>query len=239
MDSASRAQILDPSMKNRRNYYRILQVQPDAPVEIIRASYRTLMLELKRHPDLGGSNSDASVLNAAYEVLANPERRAAYDKELFVQYTKRVDTPGKRPLTTLFCPVCRRPLAQKPQPGERCSTCQSPLKSERPTEHGRDYRRATSRIKKEEKVLYSSNWPSQARQARMIDFSPQGMRFHCAEKLAVGSILKISSDLLYASGAVTNVREEWAGGQRVYAVGVSFLAVSFAEPRGSLFSTSA
>ena len=65
-------------MRNRRNYYRILQVQPDAPVEIIRASYRTLMLELKRHPDLGGSNSDASVLNEAYEVLANPERRAAY-----------------------------------------------------------------------------------------------------------------------------------------------------------------
>jgi predicted transcriptional regulator len=35
-------------MKNRRNYYRILQVQPDAPVEIIRASYRTMMRELKR-----------------------------------------------------------------------------------------------------------------------------------------------------------------------------------------------
>lgn len=34
-------------MMNRRNYYRILQVQPDAPPEIIRASYRTLMKELK------------------------------------------------------------------------------------------------------------------------------------------------------------------------------------------------
>ena len=28
-------------MRNRRNYYRLLQVQPDAPLEIIRASYRT------------------------------------------------------------------------------------------------------------------------------------------------------------------------------------------------------
>jgi hypothetical protein len=73
----------------------------------------------------------------------------------------------------------------------------------------------------------------------MIDFSPQGMRFHCAEKLAVGSILKISSDLLHASAAVTNVREEVAGGQRVYAAGLAFLAVSFEEPRGSLFSASA
>ena len=43
-------------MKNRRNYYRILQVQPDAPAEIIRTSYRTLMHKLKMHPDLGGKS---------------------------------------------------------------------------------------------------------------------------------------------------------------------------------------
>ena len=30
-------------MQNRRNYYRILHVQQDAPVEIIKTSYRTLM----------------------------------------------------------------------------------------------------------------------------------------------------------------------------------------------------
>jgi hypothetical protein len=41
-------------MKNRRNYYRILHVQEDAPEEIIRTSYRTLMQRMRMHPDLGG-----------------------------------------------------------------------------------------------------------------------------------------------------------------------------------------
>ena len=38
--------------KNRRNYYRLLHVQPDAPTEVIKSSYRTLMRTLKRHPAL-------------------------------------------------------------------------------------------------------------------------------------------------------------------------------------------
>ncbi len=36
--------------KNRRDYYRVLHVQPDAPIEVIEAGYRTLMRTLKRHP---------------------------------------------------------------------------------------------------------------------------------------------------------------------------------------------
>jgi len=45
-------------MNKNRSYYDLLHVQPDAPVEIIRASYRTLMLKLKRHPDMGGDWAD-------------------------------------------------------------------------------------------------------------------------------------------------------------------------------------
>ena len=51
-------------------------------MEIIRASYRTLMRELKNHPDLGGSTSEASILNEAYETLSDPKLRAAYDKKI-------------------------------------------------------------------------------------------------------------------------------------------------------------
>ncbi len=52
-------------MKNRRNYYRILQVQPDASPEVIRASYKTIMRELKTHPDLGGGHWNATLVNEA------------------------------------------------------------------------------------------------------------------------------------------------------------------------------
>ena len=61
---------------NRRNYYRLLHVQPDAPGEVIKASYRTLMQKLRQHPDLGGDDCNAALLNEAYAVLTNPERRA-------------------------------------------------------------------------------------------------------------------------------------------------------------------
>jgi DnaJ-class molecular chaperone len=50
---------------NRRNYYRILHVQPDAPTEVIKSSYRTLMQRLKMHPDLGGDHSEAALINEA------------------------------------------------------------------------------------------------------------------------------------------------------------------------------
>ncbi len=70
-------------MKNKRNYYRILYVQPDAPTEVISASYRTLMQKLRQHPDLGGENWNASVINEAYRVLSNDRKRRAYDCVLF------------------------------------------------------------------------------------------------------------------------------------------------------------
>ena len=65
-------------MRNRRNFYRVLQVQPDAPYEIVKASYRTLMQKLKAHPDLGGDEWNAAVINEAYAVIGNPQKRAKY-----------------------------------------------------------------------------------------------------------------------------------------------------------------
>ena len=63
------------------NYYALLHVHPDAPVEIIRASFRTLMQVLKQHPDLGGDKERAQLINEAYSVLSDPDRRARYDAD--------------------------------------------------------------------------------------------------------------------------------------------------------------
>ena len=73
----------------------------------------------------------------------------------------------------------------------------------------------------------------------MVDFSPQGMRFVCPEYLRPQSVLKITSHFFEATVEVTNVREEVREGKKLYAVGVSFLAVVFLEPTGTLLSTSA
>jgi hypothetical protein len=226
-------------MKNRRNYYRVLQVQPDAPVEVIRASYRTLMRELKQHPDLGGSAFEARVLNEAYEALSDAKRRAAYDKGLYSQYTNREFLSDRHPLITVFCPVCKRPLERKPQPDERCSTCHSPLQSQKPPEVEKNYRRSISRMAKNEKIFYCSSWPGKALEATMIDVSPRGMRFLCSERLIPGTGLRISSRMFEATASVMNSREERVDGQSVYSIGVSFVAVRFAELKGSFFSESA
>lgn len=69
-------------MNNRRNFYRILHVQPEAPLEIIKASYRSLMTKLKAHPDLGGDHETAILINQAYGVLSDPKKRKHYDESL-------------------------------------------------------------------------------------------------------------------------------------------------------------
>ena len=59
---------------NRRNHYRVLHVQPEAPLEVIKASYRAMMMRMKIHPDLGGDHDIAAVVNEAYAVLSDPHR---------------------------------------------------------------------------------------------------------------------------------------------------------------------
>jgi hypothetical protein len=71
-----------PQRPERRNLYRLLYVQPEAPAEVIRASYRALMSALRAHPDLGGDTEVAARINHAYAVLSDPEQRAAYDRTL-------------------------------------------------------------------------------------------------------------------------------------------------------------
>jgi curved DNA-binding protein CbpA len=72
--------------------YKILQVDPEADVEIIGAAYRKLAQ--RYHPDVAADPDAASrmaAINAAWEVLRDPEKRAAYDRE------RRFGPTGARP----------------------------------------------------------------------------------------------------------------------------------------------
>ena len=65
-----------------KDYYAILQVHPRAEPEVIEAAYRRL--SRKYHPDVRGQ-ADAGhrmrELNEAFEVLSDPARRRAYDRQ--------------------------------------------------------------------------------------------------------------------------------------------------------------
>jgi curved DNA-binding protein CbpA len=59
--------------------YRVLQVDPAAEPEVIRAAY--VCLAKKYHPDAANGSGERMVaLNEAWAVLGNPLRRAAYDR---------------------------------------------------------------------------------------------------------------------------------------------------------------
>jgi curved DNA-binding protein CbpA len=65
------------------DYYKILEVTPDADEKEIRAAYRRLARQY--HPDAGeGSSAEAfRAIQEAYDVLGDPERKRDYDSANF------------------------------------------------------------------------------------------------------------------------------------------------------------
>ena len=64
-----------------RDYYKILNVSPDATPEEIRGAYRSLAF--RYHPDRNPRPAAAwlmAAVNEAYEVLSDPRKRMAYDR---------------------------------------------------------------------------------------------------------------------------------------------------------------
>lgn len=68
---------------NQENYYQILNVSPDVAQAEIKAAYREMAK--KFHPDINreqGSEEIFKIIQEAYEVLSDPERRRQYDETL-------------------------------------------------------------------------------------------------------------------------------------------------------------
>lgn len=64
------------------NLYEILSVAPSSPLEEIKHAYKKLLLSV--HPDktIEGGSSEFLLVQHAFSVLREPERRRAYDEEL-------------------------------------------------------------------------------------------------------------------------------------------------------------
>lgn len=220
---------------NRRNYYRILHVQPDAPEAVIRASYRTIMQRLRAHPDLGGDHRAAALLNEAYAVLTDPARRAAYDAGL---QPRRRPAPDPAPRT---CAFCHRPDTRTPRADLLCVACGSPLQPTGPATgaaRGRElprFGRELPRFDRQQHATIFTRWPqARGEAAELRDLSPLGVRFLTPVELATGAVIKLDSAAFRAVARVTRVQRDAADGR--WSVGGAFVAVLFSEPRGGFVS---
>jgi len=74
-------------MPKFRTHYDNLKVSRDAPIEVIQAAYRSLAR--KYHPDMNASATKAEsvmkIINASYDVLSDPAKRAAHDEWIAAQ----------------------------------------------------------------------------------------------------------------------------------------------------------
>jgi len=241
--------------KNKRNYYRIMHVQADAPVEIIRSSYQTLMQRLKMHPDLGGDHWDAALINEAYAVLSNPDKRADYDLQLsaydrdtesaVVEDTPDPQTRATHPtsaVTANRCPFCHKDYRQIQtiDVDRLCSACQSPLCPAEPPNHEASWMRAADRFPKDQLVNFFTHWPQpEPHSGQILDISITGMQFATEQQVAQHQFLKIQCDVCSAVARVAHCRPRPGQAQSIWLVGVEFFTLRFERSRGAFVSAQA
>lgn len=246
------------SRPNRRNFYRVLHVQSDAPEAIIRAAYRTLMQKLRLHPDLGGDGTAAALINEAYTVLSDPARRAAYDAQTNMRFPR---TPPRgpidrsrplpvgasarvaqerrpAPIAPATCAFCAAALPPPSSQATRCATCASPLTPPPQTRQIASTRRAFERHTVLLHADYFVRGDAAPRPATLIDFSPRGALIGAASAAADGIVIALKTPLLDALARVIGCAYS-PHGPGSWLVRLEFLTLALTAPAGSLLSTEA
>ena len=234
--------------RDPRSYYELLGIGQDASIEVIRHSYRRMMQQLRMHPDLGGDTSTAALINKAYSVLSNPERRLNYDASLVIPVGM---APGfvnegtdrfasLRALDpTHQCAFCDTPHDRLTgdSPEASCKTCGSPLHpAERLRTESSD-QRAIARIDKQLDVTFFTHWrQNKGFHGHTEDISLSGLRLVTRKNVCEAQRVRLHSDVVEAVGYTTHCAPRRNGWKTEYVAGVSFLTLRFARAVGGFVS---
>ncbi len=247
-------------MKNRRNYYRVLQVQPGAPAAIIKASYRAMLQRLKLHPDLGGDHAQAALINEAFQALSDPARRAAYDRTLVdavaaqragrkARTAATADARGepaappatqRAPGAAEECAFCVAPVAltARDWADASCPRCGSALYPVQKHQHDDATRRAMRRVPRHMPLTFRRTTSGeQAWVSVTEDISLNGMGFVSPVALSAGERLSIDCGFCSAIAIVKSVRVDASVVHPEWQCGVEFLTLRLKQRRGGLYST--
>jgi hypothetical protein len=241
-------------MINRRNYYRVLHVEPDAPTAVIQASYRALMQQLTVHPDLGGDHDEAVLINEAFDTLRDPDRRAAYDRTIDSPRHQRGRAGGPQ---TALVPVTPRQLPAPPgeapdcafcgtattvverrSPDAICTSCGSALYPAPLQPGDGSARRALGRVRTRMPMTFRVGaTPHMSRSGTAENLNIKGMQFRSDVAIPVGERLQIDCEFCSAVAIVRTIRNEAWGSRRGSHYGVEFLTLLIKRERGGLVST--
>ena len=241
-------------MKNRRNYYRILHLKPDAPTAVIKASYRALMHDLEMHPDLGGDHERAAWLNEAFAALSDPVRRAEYHRQLKWKNAWAVEHPAADPLTppratpTAAAPTPPGPTcvfcgaqcshASEKRPDATCVTCGSALCPVNRYQDGKRSRRSLDRLQRDMPMKFRrAASRQQVWTGTTEDISLNGMRFASSIEMAPGERLQVECGFCSAVGVVKSAQRGSGSLSSRWHYGVEFERLLIKRDRGGLFST--
>jgi len=225
---------------NRRNYYRILHVQPEAPLQVITASYRTMMSKLRLHPELGGDTAGAALINEAYAVLRDPAKRARYDLKLRGPRAAARDRPGASPAAQTAeapraCPFCRASTPPEIHARTRCHRCGSPLAPPPARPLGKSElfgRRSVPRMSRSDSVMLFDGWQKPVRSAQLRDLSMSGVSILTETKIERQQVIRIVGPCFDILATVVGCRSD---GRRIE-VHASLLNAIFTKQKGVVVS---
>ena len=215
------------------DYYRILQVQPDAPVPLIHASYRTLV----RRALSGNHDTDEIArLDAAYAVLCDPQRRAAYDRERRTDAARTPDSSrAGAPGACLFCGAPHG-FARDIARDDECRRCASPLyPAER---HRLEYsgQRILRRIPLRHSItLFTTRDRDTPIAGEMSNLSLNGIGFTSSVLFELNQIVRVDCTDLHAVGRIAHA-EQATSGAHPFSGGLEFLTLRLRDGGGNFTS---
>ena len=228
---------------NRRNYYRVLHVQPDAPAEVVKAAYRVLIS--RHHPDQGGDHELTVLLNEAWAVLGDPVKRAAYDAKRAragvrprtgaearaePRSARRASSDSARTPTD-SCPFCG--MTALPTDAA-CRRCTSPLTrvQRQAASSTAGERRRLPRVSRADWGTIKPTWQSDALDIRLRNLSLGGVSFYVGVPLDPGAHVRVTAAAFDAVIEVISCRRSDA----IFVVQAAFVTVRFVETGGFVYT---
>jgi hypothetical protein len=178
------------------------------------------------------------LINEAYAVLADPVRRADYDRQLSLPSRGAASDPDQPPAHAA-CAFCHAPHAEGAplESDSLCAVCGSPLYPAAKRRLERSGRRGVARIGTQQRIKFFTAWPQAAAHVgEAQDISPKGLRFVSAHAVVVGQVLKLECEPCSAVVRVVDCLELRAEGRMRWLVRAEFLTVRFQDPRGGFVS---